>query len=207
MKSDMNNRLTVTYILIFTGFIMVLLPLSGNRSFEGKPELLLSRIMSENTWLSADQVARSIANEDSTIQLIDVRDIERFKAETLPGAVSVPYGVLASGDPDLYLNNKNVKSIFFADDDFLAALALTYARGLGYNDCYALSGGLKVWKETVVNTKFTGERLTARENALFEARTKASRLFVEFNMLPDSMKVKYLESKRFDPKKLDGGCE
>jgi len=27
------------------------------------------------------------------------------------------------------------------------------------------------------------------------------------NSLPDSLKVKYLKSKRFDPRRLDGGCE
>jgi len=169
--------------------------------------MLLSHVISPDSWFSADQVARSIAGEDSTVQFIDVRDTEKYKNETLPGAISVPYSELISGDPGPYLNNENVKSIFFADDDFIATLALTYSRGLGYTNCYAMSGGLKEWKETVLDTEFTGARLTARENALFEARAKASRLFAEFNSLPDSLKMKYLESQRFDPKKLDGGCE
>jgi hypothetical protein len=32
-------------------------------------------------------------------------------------------------------------------------------------------------------------------------------MFTELNSLPDSLKAKYLESRKFSSKKLDGGCE
>jgi hypothetical protein len=32
-------------------------------------------------------------------------------------------------------------------------------------------------------------------------------MFTTLNSLPDSLKAKFLESKKFSAKKLDGGCE
>ena len=58
-----------------------------------------------------------------------------------------------------------------------------------------------------MNSSFTGEKISARENALFETRTRAGKLFTEINRLPDSLKLKFIEAKHIAFKKLDGGCE
>ena len=70
-----------------------------------------------------------------------------------------------------------------------------------------MKGGLNEWFNTVMNSRFTGERITARENALFETRTRAKKMFTEMNSMPDSLKMKYIESEHLAAKKLDGGCE
>ena len=38
-----------------------------------------------------------------------------------------------------------------------------------------MKGGLNEWFNTVMNSSFTGERISARENALFETRTRAKK--------------------------------
>jgi hypothetical protein len=58
-----------------------------------------------------------------------------------------------------------------------------------------------------MNSTFTGEKISARENSLFEVRTRAKRLFTEINSLPDSLKQKFYDTKHMEAKKLDGGCE
>jgi hypothetical protein len=58
-----------------------------------------------------------------------------------------------------------------------------------------------------MNSSFSGERISARENALFETRTRARKLFTEINSLPDSLKLKFIEAKHIAAKKLDGDCE
>jgi hypothetical protein len=70
-----------------------------------------------------------------------------------------------------------------------------------------MKGGLNEWFNTVMNSSFTGERISARENALFETRTRARRMFNEMNSMPDSLKIKFIQSKHLAIKKLDGGCE
>lgn len=203
----MKIREKLSIVLLFCGGLLFILPLSGNRSFTGNPRKVLSGVLSEDAFFSPDQVARFIVNEDSTVQLIDIRPAKEFSNESFPSAVNVPYDVFAGSDPDKYLNNKQLKTIFIGNNDLDATSALTYARGLGYENTYALKDGLEGWKSTILETKFTGERISARENALFEVRTKAARLHTELNSLPDSLKAKFLESKKFNAKKLDGGCE
>lgn len=187
--------------------MLALLPLSGNRSFTIKPDKLLPEVLDKNAILTVDQVAGFIVGEDSTIQLIDLRPSDEFRKQSLPGAVNIPYNDFIKNDPDIYLSNKNVRNIFYSNSDIEPGYALVFARGLGYGNCYVMKGGVTEWIKTIIETKFTGERITARENALYEIRKRAGEMFTELNNLPDSLKIKFLESKKFSAKKLDGGCE
>jgi len=197
----------ICLLLILLSLILALLPLTSNRSFTAKPHALLAGVLSNETSLSVDQVAEYIVKEDSTIQLIDLRMPEEFRKQTIPGAVNIPYTDLISKDPDIWLGNKDTKSIFYSDNDPEQSFALVYAKGLGYNNSFVMSGGAGEWVRTIMETRFTGERITARENALFETRRRAGEMYTTLNSLPDSLKAGFLESRKFSAKKLDGGCE
>ena len=201
----MRKKLTV--LLILLGLILAILPLSNSRSFTARPGNLLSNVMAPEVSLSVDQVARYIVMEDSAFQLIDLRSPAEFRRLNIPGSINIPYGDFISTDPDIYLSNKSIRNIFYSNGVFDSNYALVYSRGLGYNNTYVMDGGLTEWLKTIMSTKFSGNRITARENALFEIRTRAGRLFTEINNLPDSLKLKFMESKKFSARKLDGGCE
>ena len=72
-----------------------------------------------------------------------------------------------------YLNNPNITNILYSNGDFDSNYALVLARGMNYKNVYIMKGGLNEWFNTVINSSFTGERISARENALFETRTRA----------------------------------
>jgi rhodanese-related sulfurtransferase len=203
----MNMRSKYSVALICLGLILALLPLTGNRSFTVKPQTLLSEIVDESQSFSVDQVARFIVSEDSTIQIIDLRSPEEFRSFNIPGSINIPYKDLYSTDPATYLNNKEIRNIFYSNGEYDSNYALVYAKGLGYTNTYYMKGGLNEWFNTVMNSTFSGERISARENALFETRTKARKMFTEINSLPDSLKQKFFEAKHLEAKKLDGGCE
>ena len=200
-------RKKFTVLLLPLSLMLALLPLSANRSFTSRPDNLLSGVLAPEVSFSVDQVARFIVLEDSTFQLIDLRSAEEFKKLCIPGSLNVPYADFIKNDPDIYLNNKNIKTIFYSNGDFDSNYAMVYSRGLGYTGTYVMNGGLSEWVNTVMESRFSGERISARENALFEIRTKAGKLFTEINTLPDSLKMKFMESKKFSARKLDGGCE
>lgn len=200
-------RRKLTLLLLLLSLILALLPLTANRSFSGKPTKLLTEIMAPDVSFSVDQVARFIVSEDSTLQLIDLRSPEEFKELCIPGSVNIPYADFIKKDPDIYLNNKNIRTIFYSGTGFDSNYALVYARGLGYKNTFVMAGGLEEWLNTIMNSRFAGERISARENALYEVRTRAGKLFTELNSLPDSLKMKFMESKKFSARKLDGGCE
>lgn len=203
----MKIRKEFSVLLLLLSLILALLPLTANRSFTAKPEKLLSEVLKEDASFTVDQVAEFIVRDDSTFQLIDLRSTEEFRKQTIPGAVNIPYPEFIKKDPETWLGNNNIMNIFYTTGDTEADYALVYARGLGYDNSFVMEGGITEWITTVMETKFTGDRITARENALFETRRRAGVMFTELNSLPDSLKTKFLESKKFSAKKLDGGCE
>jgi rhodanese-related sulfurtransferase len=148
-----------------------------------------------------------VASEDNTVQLIDLRPAVEFRAFNIPGAINVPYYEFLDQDPDRILNNGKTRNIFYSNGDLYSNYAMVIARGLKYKNTFVMKGGLNEWFSTVMNSSFTGERISARENALFETRMRAKKMFTEINSLPDSLKQKFIESKRLAAKKLDGGCE
>lgn len=203
----MNSRQKFSAGLLSVGIILALLPLSGSRAFIVKPQKLLTEILDKSTYFTVDQVARFVVSEDSSVQIIDVRTPEEFKAQNIPGSINLPYTRLLDTDPATLLNNGKSKNIFYSNGDYDANYALTITRGLNLKNTYAMKGGLNEWFKTVMNSSFTGDRITARENALFETRTRAKSLFAELNSMPDSLKLKFIQSKQLAKKKLDGGCE
>jgi rhodanese-related sulfurtransferase len=203
----MNTREKFSAVLLCLGLILALLPLTANRSFTAKPQKLLSDILDDNTFFTVDQVARFLISEDSSIRIIDLRSPEEFMAFNIPGSINLPYNELLNNDPDRYFNNADIKNILYSNGDFESNYALVITRGLKYKNTYVMKGGLNEWFKTIMNSTFTGDRISARENALFETRTRARKLFTEINSLPDSLKRKFIEAKQIEAKKLDGGCE
>jgi sulfur-carrier protein adenylyltransferase/sulfurtransferase len=202
----MNTRQQLTVILLLLGLLLAFLPSSGKYSFHGKPDKLLTMVLDENTGYTADQVARFLVSEDSTIRLIDLRPAEEFNHFSIPGAINIPYSGLFSQDLESTLN-RDIRTVFYSNGDLQAGYALVIARGLGYKNCYVMKGGMNEWFKMIMNSEFSGSSLTPRENALFETRKKARNLFTELNSMPDSLKIKYRESQEIERKKLDGGCE
>jgi rhodanese-related sulfurtransferase len=203
----MNTREKYSVVLICLGFILALLPLSGNRSFIVKPQKLLDQIVDEKSYYTADQVARFVVSEDSSIQIIDLRSPEEFRSFNIPGSINLPYKEFINSDPASILNNPTKRYILYSNGDFDSNYALVFAKGMKQNNVYVMKGGLNEWFNKVMNSSFTGESISARENALFETRTKAAKLFTEINSLPDSLKTKFYDAKHLSATKLDGGCE
>jgi len=203
----MNTRVKFMVGLIGLGLILALIPLPGRWSIQAKPQNLLSQALDEKTYFTVDQVAMFVVSEDSSVQLIDLRPQEEFRKANIPGSINIPYNELLNNDPGRFFNNGNTKNVFYSNGDFESNYAFILARGMNFKNTFVMKGGLNHWLKTVMNSSFTGDRISARENALFETRTRAGKLFTEINSLPDSLKLKFMEAKHSAAKKLDGGCE
>ena len=203
----MNSREKLSAVLLSLGLVLALLPLSSGRSLIVRPADVLSQAVSSRTEFTVDQVARMIAGEDSTLRLIDLRPENEFRAASIPGSINIPYSTFLDKDPDRFLNDRKMKYVFLSDDDLYPGYALVISRGLRYENTYVMRGGMTEWVNTILNTGFSGERISPRENALFENRLRAGKMYAEFNSLPDSLKLKYSSSKHISARKLDGGCE
>lgn len=203
----MNARIKYSVLLIGVGIILAFLPFNAAKSFQLRPSELLAESVSNDRFFSVDQVARFLNNEDSTIQLIDVRSADEFKKFNIPGSINIPFADFSNPVWEGYLNQKKLKNIYYGNGDQTASYAWTIATGLGYGTNYVMNGGLNEWFKTVMLSQFSGEKITPPENALFENRFNARKIFTQINSLPDSLKTKYFNAKRLTASKLDGGCE
>jgi 3-mercaptopyruvate sulfurtransferase SseA len=202
----MNARIKITVLLVGLGILLAFMPNPSSKTFKLKPDELLAKSATNEIYFSVDEVARFVNSEDSTIQLIDLRSAEEFRKCNIPGSVNIPFEELLNQNYAVYLNQKNVSIVFYGNGDQLANMAWTIATGLGYENSFVIKGGLNEWYKTVMLTRFEGETITPRENALFENRYKVRDIFNQINSLPDSLKTKFFDAKRLQQKKLDGGC-
>ncbi|HSO88799.1 MAG TPA: rhodanese-like domain-containing protein [Draconibacterium sp.] len=203
----MNARIQITVLLTGMGILLAFMPNPSSKTFKLKPDELLAKSASDEIYFSVDEVARFVNTEDSTIQLVDLRSAEEFRKCNIPGSVNIPFEELLNQNYTGYLNQENVRTVFYGNSDQLANMAWTIATGLGNENSFVMQGGLNEWYKTVMLTKFEGERITPRENALFENRYKARDIFTQINSLPDSLKTKFFDAKHLQKAKLDGGCE
>ena len=203
----MNARVKISVFLVGIGVLLAFLPFNASKSFQLKPDKLLLSSASNDMYFSVDQVARFVNNEDSTIQLIDVRPEEEYKTCNIPGSINIPLADLLNPDWEGYINQTRVRNVFYGNGDQTANIAWTVATGLGYENNFVMKGGLNEWYKTVMLSEFKGEKITPRENVLFENRFKARKTFTQINSLPDSLKIQFLAARRLKEAELDGGCE
>jgi rhodanese-related sulfurtransferase len=155
-------------LLAGMGILLAFMPNPVTKSFKLKPAELIAKSASDEINFSVDEVARFVNNEDSTVQLIDIRSADEFRKCNIPGSVNIPINDLLNPVWSGYFNQKNVRKVFYGNSDQNANVAWTIATGLGYQNCYVMEGGLNEWYKTVMLTRFEGETITPRENALFE---------------------------------------
>lgn len=203
----MKIRKEISLLLILLSLILAFLPLSANRSFSEKPAGLLEDVLGDDVSITPDEVAEFIVREDPSFSLIDLRPEAEYRIKAIPGAVNVPWAEFVKSDPDKWLGNRDIRTVFYSSGNSEADYALVFTRGMGYDNCKIMDGGMAEWERTILDTEFSGERITARENALYETRRRAGEMYRQFSSLPDSLKSRFLESKKFSAKKLDGGCE
>ncbi|AHW61836.1 Rhodanese-related sulfurtransferase [Draconibacterium orientale] len=203
----MNARIKISLLLAGVGLILAFLPFNAAKSFQLKPTDLLEISSNPDMYYTVDEVARFVNNEDTTIKLIDLRSASEFMESNIPGSINIPFSDLLNPNWEGSLNQDKVRNVYYANGDETANMAWTIVSGLGYPNSFVMKGGMNEWYLTVMLSKFEGDRITPRENTLFENRYKARRTFTQINSLPDSLKLQYLEAKRLEESQLDGGCE
>lgn len=203
----MDVRIKYSVLLIGVGIILAFLPFNAAQTFQLKADELLSQSVSGDMYFSVDQVARFVNNEDSTVQIIDLRNAEQFRECNIPGSVNIPFSDLLNPLWEQILNQREIKTIFYGNGDQTANYARTIVAGMGYSNSYVMKGGLNEWFKTVMLSQYSGEKITPAENARFENRLNARKIFTQINSLPDSLKTRFFDAKRLTQSKLDGGCE
>jgi rhodanese-related sulfurtransferase len=200
-------RFQVSAILILLAGLIILLPESRQSSGELNVSGMLDAMHEPEQYLTVDQVARMVVNEDSTMLLVDVRDPHAYRAVHIPGAINIPVSDILNPDWSGYLNDPVAKPVFYSNGNTLSGEAWMLCTQKGYSGSMIMLGGLNEWYREVMESTYTGGRISAAENATFEVRYRARDFFIRMNSMPDSLKTAFLEVKRNKEAELVGGCE
>jgi rhodanese-related sulfurtransferase len=203
----MNFRYKFSIILVILGLISVIMSFGGNKSAKNTPEKILGILESGMYYVSPDVLANMIVEEDSSMQIIDVRTPEMYQTKSLPGAVNIPLNTILQEKNRVWFEDKNIKSVLYSNDEISALQAWMLLMQKDFSNLFILEGGFTGWDSIVMHSEFKGEKITARENALFEKRYQARRLFTQWNAMPDSLKAGFFAEKKKKDKELVGGCE
>jgi 3-mercaptopyruvate sulfurtransferase SseA len=208
-KSDRMNsiRFQVSAILVLLAGSLIFLPENRRSSGELTVPEMLDMMRETDRYLSVDQVARMVVNEDTTLVLVDVRDRKTYRHAHIPGAINVPVTEILNPDWYGYLNDPHRTPVFYSTGTTLAVEAWMICTQQGCAGARIMQGGMNEWYRVVMESTFEGDRISAAENARFEVRYRARDFFTRMNSLPDSMKTAFLEVKRKKEAELVGGCE
>lgn len=203
----MNARVFLSLNIIAISIILLVFPAGEASKGQLSPLQEVYNFQQGRQFIDVDKAARLINESDTNYQIIDIRSFEEFLASSLPGSINIPLSELLAPEWQGYLKQEEGINILYSNGDYYSNLALALLSSKGYTGNISLKGGLNEWYAVIMNTEFKGGRITARENALYENRTKAKNLFTQINSLPDSLKNNFLEVKLLTEQELIGGCE
>lgn len=200
-------------ILIMLAAGLVLLP--KYEKHEGiSSEELLSNAISPERYISTDELADKIVNQDPSFLMIDVRDEKEFNSNSLPNAINIPLKKLLDEDSTTYLDQDEYDVILFSNTNFKADQAWILCSRLGYKNHRVLKGGLHEWFNTIINPPKPTENMPATAFELYSFRKAASMYFgvaypEVIKKQPVVKKVvpkKVIPVKKKKKKMPEGGC-
>jgi Rhodanese-related sulfurtransferase len=152
-------------------------------------------------FMTSDELAFRIIDEDPRLQLVDVRSEKEFNMLTLPKAVNILAENMFGKDNAILLSDKWKKKVYFSDDETQAKKAAALASLLGFENNYVLKGGLNEFKNSIINFKRPDVINTRAEADEYRFREKASLLVPEL-----IKKSKTTVTVKKVVKKITGGC-
>lgn len=166
----------LAFVFIILAGGLVLLPKYEKQ--EGiSAENLLSNTINPERYISTDELAERIINQDPSLLLIDIRDKNDFNEFTLTNAINIPLRNILDKDYEPYLNQDAYDVILFSNDNFYSDQAWILCTRLGYKNLHVLEGGLNSWYHTIINPKQPSEGMAYKEFELYSSRKAASMYF------------------------------
>ncbi len=95
--------------------------------------------------ISQDELKQWLA-ENKEMILLDVREREDFQAGAIPGAVSLPRGILEV-EIDEVVPNQDQVVVMYCGGGSRSALAADTLQVMGYQHVYSLQGGWRQWNQ------------------------------------------------------------
>ena len=172
--------LALAGVFLLLGLGLVFLPDKDNKK-EMKPEHLLAKLVDKSRFISTDDVADQLINNDPTMILIDVRSKDEYDKGSLPGALNIPLSEILNESSTQVFQRKSYDKVLFGNSDIYADQAwILLSRNL-MGRTYVMKGGLNHWMETIINPTEPNPAEPIENFELYHARVAASRYFAGQN--------------------------
>ncbi|MGC8926722.1 MAG: YeeE/YedE thiosulfate transporter family protein [Myxococcota bacterium] len=166
-------------IITATGIVLLLLTIS----FTEKRTTLLKVANDENfvknypvEEMAVDELAfRLMDKYDGRIQIIDFRKEKEFNEWSLPRSTLFTVDNLFEKEPAQFLRYKGMENVFVAEDELTERKMAVIALKMGYKRIKILKGGLRAFRDEIINYQPLSEPKTLDENFKnrFRIRAKA----------------------------------
>ncbi|MGF7137907.1 rhodanese-like domain-containing protein [Roseimarinus sediminis] len=171
----MNMRLKMAMFIIPLGLIIAAVPENTTKQYKLSASQLLEEVKENRQFVSTDQIADMLVQQDPSLQLIDVRNSDEFEKFHLPGAINIPISSLLSEDWEPYLNQDVKMNVFYSNGNTLANEAWMITRQLGYINNYVMMGGMNYWAETIMSPDKPAQLSPNDEFARYDFRKGAGK--------------------------------
>ena len=200
------NYIYLTLLMLILAFGTLMIK-KTNEPKQIDPQQLLFELIQPTRYVSTDQVAKMIIQNDPSLELIDVRSSKEFDTFSLPKAINVPIDSLISKNSLLNFGIPGTKVVFISNDDIAADQAWILTKRLGFKSTYVMKGGLNQWIETIIDPKSPVESDPALAFETYSFRKGAQLYFTGSkteNVDPGKVKVEVQRKKKSGG--AAGGC-
>ncbi len=170
---------------------------------------LITLINYNGRYVSVDDIAKALMQNDQFLILVDVRNPEQYKEFTLPGAINIPVDSILNPSNLQTLSGADVYNIvFFSNGTSLADKAWLIATATGIKNLHVLKGGLNAWFNQLLQPKRPPDWAKQIEFKKYEFRKAAARFFTGANTIEQNTSNAPVNIKvPVKKKQVGGGCE
>lgn len=203
------NYLLLTILMLLLAFGLLFINKGEKPEHQLAPEILLHEITQPSRYVTTDQVAKMIIEQDPTLELIDVRSKDEYSKFSLPAAINIPMKDLLTPESQENFGIEDMNVVFYGNDDILADQAWVISKRMNYKNIYVLKGGLNCWIETIIQPVEPPETASKSEFEQYDFRKAAGIYFTgggNIKSSANSTKPKVKIRRKKKEKVVSGGC-
>lgn len=193
-------------VLLILASGLVLLPKYKKNEGIG-PELFVKNVLSTERYISTDQLAERMINQDPTLLLIDTRPENEYNEFALPNAINISLKDFFDEELNAYIDQDMYDVILYSNDNFYADEAWMIGNRLSYKNLYVLKGGLNEWFNTIITPQYPDESMPQTAFELYSFRKAAGMYFgVGVSKIENKTIKKKITVQKKKKRVAEGGC-
>jgi len=206
------REILIMGLLFIGGVIAIFLPdTKPHEHVIGKKELLYDLTRSDR-YMTTDELAKAIMEEDQSIMLIDIRSPKDYEKYSIEGALNIPFDSIMNKDVvGMFEEGYMQTPVLYSTGSSRADQAWLKLHSFDYKNVKVLKGGLNQWYQTILNPqKPADDVLTGKLEEQYLFRKGAQVYFTGANPVGNTPAGKPKKSSKpivkRKKKEVSGGC-